>query len=284
MDRLLCDLNSISKLETLESVHLSSFPKSNPLFISKELEEKMELVKTICSLALSLRKREKIRVRQPLKSITIQLNDGSKKKGVESLRALILSELNIKELIFSDKSKNIIKRSLKVNFPVLGKKHGPLIKLIIKAVSSLVQKDVEEFESSGKISLTINGEVVELGNDDLIVTSEDMPGFLTAKTDSVLVALNTQISKDLHLEGLSREFINKIQSIRKEMGLIVTSKIRIVAFIGGGEFEEAINFHREHICEEVLADGIIIETEIPKSNYVFEFNHYKMYIAVDLTC
>jgi isoleucyl-tRNA synthetase len=284
MDRLFCDLNSISKLETLESVHLSSFPKSNPLFISKELEEKMELVKTICSLALSLRKREKIRVRQPLRSITIQLNNSSKKKGVESLRALILSELNIKELIFSDKSQNIVKRSLRVNFPVLGKKHGPLIKLIIKAVSSLVEKEVEEFESCGKISLTIDGGIIVLEGEDLIVTSEDMPGFLTAKTESVLVALNTQISKDLHLEGLSREFINKIQSIRKEMGLVVTSKIRIIVFVGGGEFEEAINFHRDHICEEVLADGIIIEKKAPKTNYVFEFNNYKMYIAVDVTC
>ena len=281
MDRLFCDLNSCTKKEQSESVHLSFFPKANVVLINTKLENTMSTVRSICSLALSLRKKENIRVRQPLDSIVVQLNNNINESDILELKNFILSELNIKRLVFSSNSGGVVKRSLKVNFPVLGKKHGKLIKPIVQIVNNLSQLDVDRFDIDGVLEINIDNNKVFLEREDLIIKSEDLPGFLTAKNDEILVALNTSISQSLYKEGLAREFINKVQSIRKERSLVVTSTIHIDVFVDG-RFKEAIEEHKKHICSEVLASNMSVCCSPPKNNVVFEFNDYKMYIAIDV--
>ena len=281
MDKLFCDLNFCTKKEESESVHLSFFPKVNNSFINTKLETTMTTIRSICSLALSLRKKENIRVRQPLESIIVQINSGASESDVLELKSFILSELNIKKLIFSSNSGEVVSRRLKVNFPVLGKKHGKHIKKIVQIITKLNQDDVNKFENEGCLQISVNNNVILLEKEDLIITSEDLPGFLTANNDKILVALNTSISASLYKEGLAREFINKVQSLRKDHSLIVTSKIDLVVF-AEGDFKDAIEEHRSHICREVLASSIGLVKEPPKNNAVFEFNNYKLYIAFDV--
>jgi len=211
----------------------------------------------------------------------VQINSGASESDVLELKSFILSELNIKKLIFSSNSGEVVSRRLKVNFPVLGKKHGKHIKKIVQIITKLNQDDVNKFENEGCLQISVNNNVILLEKEDLIITSEDLPGFLTANNDKVLVALNTSISASLYKEGLAREFINKVQSLRKDHSLIVTSKIDLVVF-AEGDFKDAIEEHRSHICREVLASSIGLVKEPPKNNAVFEFNNYKLYIAFDV--
>ena len=277
MDRLFLDLNSVSNKDKVESVHLSHFPEVKQNLINKSLEFSMGLTKEICSLALSIRKKENIRVRQPLDSITVCLNNVELEKGV--LLDLIKSEVNVKSVLFSKKSEGVLKTRLVPNFSVLGKKYGKLMPEIVSAVQLFNIEDVEGFIENKRVLLVLGKKELVLGEDDLIVKIEDLPGFLTAKNDRVLVSLNTSISEDLLREGFAREFVNRVQGIRKSLGLVVTDKIHIVLF-GDQKAVDIILGHQSYIEGEVLAKSIVLFDKKPKNSTPFEFNNYKMYIAI----
>ena len=278
MDRLFLDLNSFIKKEAAESVHLSKFPKINQKLINPTLNKRMELTKNICSLALSLRKKEGIRVRQPLSSITICLSGGSVKEDL--LVDLVKSEVNVKEVCFSENTSDVVEQKLVVNFPVLGKKYGKKIKNIVKLVNNLDLDSVLEYEKTKKITVCVDGEDICLSNDDLILKIKDISGALTAKSDNILISLNTAVSKELLSEGFAREFINKVQNMRKDLNLLVVDKIN-VCIAGDLEAIEMILDNKQYVKDEVLANTITSVGVIPKNNTLFEFNNYKMYIAVE---
>ncbi|MAQ31165.1 MAG: isoleucine--tRNA ligase [Flavobacteriales bacterium] len=280
MDQLFCDISIGLGCDSEDSVHLSRFPVANKEFINPFLEEKMKLTKNICSLALSLRKKEGIRVRQPLESVTICLsgNKGSKDVLVE----LIRSEINVKNVFFEKNSNNIVKRKLVVNFPVVGKKYGKLVKEIVSAVGDLREEDLSDFEASGEISLNLLNSSVVLKSADVFIKADDVPGVLTAKADDVLVVLNSELSSDLLEDGYAREFINFIQNTRRELGLKVMDKITL--FVGGdSDAQKIILKHCEYIKKEVLAFEIHVGEGFSKKSHVFEFNDYKLYIVVQFS-
>jgi len=278
MDRLFCDLNKGSNKELVESVHLSNFPIANLDFINSNLERKMELTKGVCSLALSLRKREGIRVRQPLESLTICLNTVSSK---QVLVDLVQSEVNVKTVFFESNSNNVISRKLVVNFPVLGKKYGHLIKGIVSAVEGLGNKDACLLEEIGSLSVLVGNQEIVLKKEDLLIKIEDAPGVLTAKNDDVLVMLNPKLSQGLIEEGFAREFINKIQNMRRDLGLAVTDLVEVL--VGGDIIACDIVFkHENYVSEEVLAQKISLSSSALKKGSVFEFNDYKLYIVLQV--
>ena len=238
----------------------------------------MALTRDICSLALSIRKKENIRVRQPLESIAVCLNDRALEQGV--MVDLIKSEINVKSVLFSAESDGLVKRCLVPNFSVLGKKHGSLMREINSKVKLFTDVDVLSFIKDGEISLFVNERELILSGDDLVVKVEDLPGFLTAKNNRVLVSLNTSISKSLLDEGFAREFVNFIQGLRKDLSLVVTDTVSVVLFGDVGAVDIILN-HRSYIEGEVLAKSIVVSDKKPKNNTLFEFNNYKMYIAIE---
>ena len=278
MDRLFCDLNSCTKKESVISVHLSSFPVSKKSLSNSGLEKKMKLTKSVCSLALSLRKRENIRVRQPLDSVVVCL-DGGKEDCV--FVDLIKSEINVKNIVFEDYSKGVVKRKLVVNFPLVGKKHGRLVKDIVHSVSLLDESDIDLFEKNGKINLPVLGESVWLLKDELFVKTQDVPGLVTAKNEDALVVLNSLISPELKKEGFAREFVNKVQSIRRELNLNVTDNINL--FLNGDkEACDIIMKYENYISGEVLSKKIAVCNGVLKNGVVFEFDDYKLYIELQI--
>ena len=277
MDRLFCDLNQGSKIESLKSVHLSLFPVLKNDFINIDLEKKMGITKRICSLALSLRKREGVRVRQPLESLVVCLSDVSDGAFTD----IIKSEVNVKNVLFENNANRVVSKKLVVNFPVLGKKHGKLIKELVSVVGGFGDDEVFTWESDGCLSVLVDGKTILLEHEDLLVKVEDVPGSLTAKGDGVLVVLNTNLSKDLLNEGFAREFVNRVQNIRRELDLAVTDMITL-GLSGDGPACSIIMGHKQYVSEEVLAKDIYLSDSVPKNSSLFEFNNYKMYIVLQV--
>ncbi|MBF25005.1 MAG: isoleucine--tRNA ligase [Flavobacteriales bacterium] len=276
MDRLFIDLNTVCSRDASSSVHLTDFPNPNPKLINKKLEKKMSLTKGICSLALSLRKREGIRVRQPLAEMTICLNPGLNNDDV--LVDIVQSETNIKEVVFVKNTEKIVKKKLTPNFPVLGKKFGGLMKSLVNKITELSESDLLKYETLGKITIVIGEKSIILEEGDLIIKMEEKPGFLTAKNKEVLVSLNTNLSADLLGEGFARELVNRVQNIRKDQGFVVTDTINLLLF---GEDASVILQHCDYVKNEVLAKNILICEKIPKNYVDFDFNNYKLYIAIE---
>ena len=279
MDQLYRDLNNNTNLEPHESVHLASFPSVLLKKIDHKLLMSMGLTKDICSLALSLRKKEGIRVRQPLDSITVCLS--GKNSNKKPLLDLIKSEINVKRVFLAENTNNIVERKLVVNFPVVGKKYGRVVKDILAAVEKLSPSDVDLYEAQRGIDLRLGGEVLTLGGDDLLVRVKNMPGFLTAQSSDLLVSLNTHISKELESEGYAREFINKAQNVRKDLGLVVTDLVVLSVFGDLGALK-MIKTHAKYISQELLVKSLLYPKSKPKNSVLFEFNNFKMYIGVEI--
>ena len=278
MERLFVDLNNVTLVEASESVHLSEFPSPNKKLIDENLERKMNLTKGVCSLALSIRKKEGIRVRQPLSSITICLNSGWVDDDV--FVDLVRSEINVKKVIFAKNTDSIVKKKLVPNFPILGKKFGTLMKSLTHAISKLGDADLLEYESFGRIFILVEEKEILLEEGDLILKMEEKVGFLTAKNQNALVSLNTNISNDLLGEGFARELVNRVQNMRKDRGFLVTDKINLLLF-GEKSNIDIIVEYLDYVENEVLAKKITICEKAPKNSVGFEFNNYKMYIAIE---
>ena len=249
MDKLFQDLNKISQRHNAKSVHLANFPKSNSTLIDKDLERKMNLAQNITTLTLSLRKKERLRVRQPLQKIMIPVLDSNTKKDILSVAQIIKSELNIKNIEFLEKDSAILKKHIKPNFKTLGPKFGENMKLISKKISEFSKEDILEIEKNN--CYQINAEIT-INLTDVEITSADIPGFSVAKNDGLTVALDITLTDALKEEGLAREFVNKIQSLRKNSGLEVTDKIKIK--VEKNDFIAlAIKNNFTYICDETLA-------------------------------
>ncbi len=255
-DQLFSDLNKVTQRNT-ESVHISDFPKYNKELIDKELEERMALAQLISSLSLSLRRKSKIKVRQPLQKIMIPaLNNGFQSK-VDAVKDIILTEINVKEIEYLKDSSGIVVKNLKPDFRVMGKKYGKLVKNIANELSKFSQEQISTFEKEGKYSIKIEKETVEILIDEIKVITEDIPGLLAVSKGNLTVALDTNITKDLRNEGIAREIVNKVQNIRKDSGFEVTDTI-IIDILSHKEIDQAVNNHQSYIKSQVLAEKINI--------------------------
>ncbi|WP_271782521.1 isoleucine--tRNA ligase [Aquimarina algiphila] len=261
MDRLYKDLVAGTQQETSESVHLAHFPIYDETFVDKALEHKMQKAQTISSLVLSLRQKEKIKVRQPLQRIMIPVLNEAEKKEINDIADLVKSEVNVKEIELIDDASGILVKQIKPNFKALGPRFGKDMKLIANKIQSFDQEIIKILEQTGSFDVEINDKIITLDTDDVEISSQDIEGWLVANSGALTVALDVTISPDLKKEGIARELINRIQNIRKDSGLEVTDKIEIV-FQENEEIQEAIASNENYIKNETLTETIEFASDV----------------------
>ena len=254
-ERLFSDLNGITGRHRENSVHLALFPGYDESLIDKSLEERMEIAQKVSSMILGLRRKVSIKVRQPLAKIMVPVPDNNFRAKFEAVKDLILAEVNVKEVEYIDDTASILIKKIKPNFKTLGPKYGKLMKDIANAVSSFSSQEILDFENSKTHKLSINDQEVMLSIDDVEIISEDIPGWQVANEGRLTVALDVTVTDDLRYEGIAREFVNRIQNIRKEAGFDVTDKITVK--IEDHEFvREAVKRHSAYIASQTLATAV----------------------------
>jgi len=261
MDRLYKDLTNVTQKETFESVHLAEFPESNSDYIDKGLERKMENAQTISSLVLSLRAKEKIKVRQPLQKIMIPVDNVSQKEEILAVSNLIKHEVNVKEVELLEDASDILVKQIKPNFKTLGPRFGKDMKVIASAINAFSSEDIKKIEQSGALDLDINGKSITLGLEDVEIKSQDIEGWLVANEGALTVALDVTITEELRKEGIARELVNRIQNLRKDSGFDVTDKIDV--FLQKDDnIVSAVNTNMEYIKTETLTEELEITDKV----------------------
>ncbi len=254
-DLLFTDLNQVTGKEPDQSVHLASFPDFDELLIDKDLEEKMELAQKSSSMILALRRKEKLKVRQPLAKIIVPVLNPHFQEQFEAVKNIILAEVNVKEVEFLTDSAGIIKKKIKPNFKTLGPKYGKLMKPISDGINGFSQSDISQLETAGSYELQVGTEKVMITLEDVEIHTEDIPGLIVASEGPLTIALDINVTGALKEEGIAREFVNKIQNLRKESDFEVTDRIMIT--IGKGEeYNSAIINFKDYICAQTLANNL----------------------------
>lgn len=260
-DQIFNDLNEITKRDSACSVHLSAFPVFNENAVDPELEERMSLAQQISSMVLGLRRQKNLKVRQPLAKIMIPLLNDGDKEIIEASRDIILSEINVKEIEYISADTGILVKNIKPDFKLLGKKYGKLMKQIADAVGKFTQADIRKVEKEGNYQLIIDGHEIFLNLEEFEISSQDVPGWLVASNNRITVALDVTVTEDLKEEGIAREFINRIQNLRKELGFEVTDKIKL-NIKDHKEITNAITKHKDYISIQTLAGELNLLPEI----------------------
>ena len=266
-DWLYKNLNEVSNKESHKSVHLALYPKSNESVIDKALEQRMFYAQRISSLVLSLRKKEKLRVRQPLKKVLIPILDKEFEVQVKAVEDLILHEVNVKEMEYLQDASGVIKKKIKPNFKTLGRKLGKNMKSASSMIMSFTQEDIAAVEQSGQYLLTIDDQQYELTLEDFDISAEEIPGWQIAQDGEITVALDINLDQNLIAEGMARELVNRIQGIRRDGGFEVTDRIIIEVEDHDG-IKEAVGLFGSYIKEEVLADSIDLVTNLDSENII----------------
>lgn len=272
------DLVSGTQKETAESVHLTIFPTTDKSFIDKSLESKMEKAQNISSLVLSLRKKEMIKVRQPLQKIMIPVSNEAEKREIEAVADLIKSEVNVKEIELLEDASGILVKQIKPNFKTLGPRFGKDMKLVVAAVQQFTQEDIQSIEKEGQIIVKLAEKDVTLSIEDVEITTQDIEGWLVASSGNLLVALDIHITDELRKEGIARELVNRIQNIRKDSGFDVTDKINI-CIQKQKAVEEAVSDNLEYIKSETLTSELTFAENV--SGEPIEFDDIVTKISVE---
>ena len=267
MDRLFMDLNSITSKTDISSVHLCDFPISNKKEIDASLEDRMLIAQRLSSLVLGLRKKEKIRVRQPLARILIPVLSDEFSQSVADIQELILSEVNVKSLTLIKDDGTMLVKNIRPNFKSIGKKFGAQMKGISSEVAAFNQDKIRQIENEKLWEKEIEGVLVRLELEDFEISAKDIPGLLVASDGELTVALDITITEELHAEGIAREFVNRVQALRKEKDFDVTDRI-IVQYSSNDFIEDALEKNRTYICAEVLADVLLPLKSIPESTKI----------------
>ena len=273
MDQLFSDLNAVTKKNTVHSVHLALFPQANDNVIDTTLEAQMDIAQHVSSLVLGLRKKENIRVRQPLQKIMIPALDKNFSSNILHVQDLILSEVNVKEMELLDEGNGILVKSIKPNFKTIGPKYGKQMKAIAALVSQMTSDDISSIENSGGWKGTIEGIEIELDLNDFEIVAQDIPGWLVASESGITVALDVTLTETLKSEGIARELVNRVQNLRKESGLEVTDRI-LLKIDTNPQIKDAILANKEYVCAEVLAtdleftnlNGDALQTDLATEN------------------
>ena len=248
------DLNTVTELDKASSVHLTDFPKAVIGLINEDLEKKMAMAQNISSLVHSLRKKHKIKVRQPLSRILIPVLNKGTRNMISAVEDIICSEVNIRTIEYIDDTSGILVKKIKPNFKKLGREYGPLMKEIAASVGSFGQEDIARIEKENKYPVTLaSGKKIDLTLEDVEIASEDIPGWLVASDNGLTVALDITITDELRKEGIARDVVNRVQNIRKDMGLDVQDKIRILVEDRNELVKNALEANKDYICTETQA-------------------------------
>ena len=261
-ERMFLDLNG-GRVESgrlnVESVHHLSFPEYHAEMVDKALEERMQLAQKVCSMVLGLRKKSNIRVRQPLQKIVIPVRDEAMKAQIERVQHLICSELNVKEVEFLAADNTLLVKKIKANFKTLGPRYGKVMKSLGNDILALPQEQINALEAAGSCNVEVEGQVCEVLLSDVEIATQDIPGWVVANDGALTVALDITLTPELVDEGIARELVNRIQNIRKE-GFDVTD--RIVVELQSGEWDAAVERHRDYICSETLCTALTLVPEV----------------------
>ena len=251
-DRIFCDLNAVSGRHADSSVHLASFPVADEKLVNGDLEEMMSLAQKLSSMVLALRRKVNIKVRQPLMKAMVPVLDANMAAHIEAARALVMSEVNVKQIEMIEQTAGVITKRIKPNFKTLGPRYGKYMKQIAALVATFDQQRIAEIETSEKLMLEVAGEQLEVTREDFEITSEDMPGWLVASEGKLTVALDITVTDELRREGVARELINRIQNLRKDSGLEVTDKIA-VEVEALDELSDSLAVFGDYVAQQVLA-------------------------------
>ncbi|MDE3252208.1 MAG: isoleucine--tRNA ligase, partial [Bacteroidota bacterium] len=254
-DAVFRNLNSVTGKLGVGSVHHADFPVVDENYRDTALEERMQLAQDVCSLVLSLRKKVNIKVRQPLQKVMIPVLDSTMKTQLEKIEDLIKAEVNVKEMVYITETEGVISKKIKANFKALGTRLGGKMKAVSAAISRFGQEEIARIEKEGKYELSIDNELVVIELPEVDIVAEDIPGWSVASKGSLTVALDITLTPELLLEGEAREFVNRIQNIRKESGFDLTDRI-FVTVLESNDFKSAIIKYNDYICREILADSI----------------------------
>ena len=277
-DRLYLDLCDATGFEAELSVHLADFPVADKNTRNTKMEERMEKARTIASLTLSLRKKEQIKVRQPLQKIMIPVRNIAEKEAIQAVEELILSEINVKELELLDDASDILVKEIKPNFKTLGPRFGKNMRFVVAAIQKLDESQLKYLEAEEEIELIIEGEKIILSNADVEIQSKDIEGWLVANNNGITVALDIQLNEKLVEEGVARELINRIQNLRKDAGFEVTDKI-ILYLTPHKSLNAALNNNLEYIKTETLTQEIYIQDKVDKGVFI-EFDEVSTSILI----
>jgi isoleucyl-tRNA synthetase len=278
MDRLYKDLNANTNKEKFESIHLSVFPVSVENFVDKSLESRMQKAQTISSLVLSLRKKEMIKVRQPLQRVMIPVLDATFKAEILAIEDLIKAEVNVKEIELLEDASGVLIKQIKPNFKALGPRFGKDMGLIAKEIQSFSQEQINGLDKAGELTITSSGKSITLTVEDVEISSQDIPGWLVANSNGITVALDITISEELRKEGIARELVNRIQNIRKDSGFEVTDKIK-VQLLKNDSIEQAVLANESYIKSETLTNELIFVSEITNGTEI-EFDELKTTVLI----
>ena len=265
MDQLFRDLNMTTGKAAEDSVHLALFPAYDEALINSDLEERMSIAQTISSMILGLRRKVSIKVRQPLAKIIVPLTEKGFREKFEAVKDLILAEVNVKDVEYIEDTSSILVKKVKPDFRKLGPKYGKMMKDISKAIASMTRQDIASLETTGSHTLQIGSKEVILTRDDVEIISEDIPGWQVANEGKLTVALDVTVTDELRYEGIAREFVNRIQNIRKESGFDVTDKITVL--IENHELiSKAVDRHADYIGSQTLATKVAVVSDFANGN------------------
>ena len=279
-DQLFCDLIAVTGRETVESVHLSDFPKYDEALIDKDLEERMKMAQDVSSMVLALRRKVNIKVRQPLQTIMVPVMDAHQQESIEAVKNLILNEVNVKELKFVDNAAGILVKRIKPDFKKLGPRYGKIMKSLAAAIQSMSQEDILAFEAAGTFMLNVEGQEATIERADVEIISEDIPGWLVANEGRLTVALDITVTESLRKEGLARELVNRIQNLRKSNGYDITDKI-VVTVLSTDEMDDAIKEFNEYIANQVLAVSVEITEHAISDATVLDFEDFNLSVRIE---
>ena len=278
MDELYRDFVNTTNSEEFTSVHLAKFPVSVENFVDKSLESKMMKAQTVSSLVLSLRKKEMIKVRQPLQKVMIPILDENQRAEIEAVSDLIKAEVNVKEIELLDDASGVLVKQIKPNFKALGPRFGKDMGLIAKEIQNLSAEQINELDTKGELSLVISGNSIILTSDDVEISSQDIPGWLVANANGITVALDITLTEELIKEGIARELVNRIQNLRKDSGFEVTDKIKVHLLPCDG-LEKAVAANENYIKSETLTETLVFVDDLDTGTEI-EFDNIKTRILI----
>ncbi len=266
-----------------DSVHLTDWPAVQEQWIDNNLEEAMQLAQDISSLVHSLRKGHRIKVRQPLSRLLIPVLNEKIRRQIEQVSPVILTEVNIKAIEFVDDASGVVKKKIKPDFKVLGPKAGPRMKEIAGAITSMTESDIKTLEQNQTFALAVSADApFFIGLQDVEILAEDVPGWLVAAANGLTIALDMTISDELRAEGIARDFVNRIQNLRKESGFEVTDKIRITLFNNNDLLTSSVLANEAYICQEVQATELTISHNSPEKAHEVEMDEFTLIVTVDI--
>ena len=279
-DNLFSCLNEVTKQYNHESVHLSTFPVMDEAMVNKDLEEKMGLAQKISSLVHSIRKKQNIKVRQPLSKILIPVLDESFKHHIQEVEGLILTEINTKKIEYLDHGSGVFVKKIKPNFRKLGQEYGPKMKEITSAINGFSSEDIAAIEREGSYELKLTDTTISLTLEDVEISSQDIPGWVVANDGNITVALDIEITDELKQEGLARDLVNRIQNKRKDMGLEVQDKINLSFAEIDEQVKASINRFEKYICVETQANSLAVVEQLDDGD-ALEIDHHKLKLKIE---